>query len=452
MNFLFVSVDSLRPDYVSFIDSDSPTTPFLSTLVETSTVFTHAISPSTWTLPVHGSVFTGLYPPEHSVSDKDDALGSVDTLAERLTKEGYDTASFGGNGWLNVGDILRGFNHHHVSPPLSRHWLNMVRRGLREKDPSAVTTGISNLSKAPLDILRKNFVRNNHHDERIVQQYSEYLNGISRPFFHFIHLNGVHNPYTPHINQYREFGDRSTRDVRNAIEYQEKLIRDRPLLAAGEKTVDSEYVELIKDLYRGTIRQADNNIRTLVEMLEQKNVLDETVVVVFGDHGDHLGERNCWGHQFSVADEVIRVPLLIRDPSESLAPVRRDDVVQLNDLYPTVLGMVGAGYSCSRSYDISCEDRETAFVYYQAPESYLERIERNHDMNMTALPPRKQFAAWQDPSQRATWYPDQDEMTGDAELVDRLQDHYAALSQVGSQTSSRIDRQTEQNLRDMGYI
>lgn len=452
MNFLFVSIDSLRPDYVSFLDGDSPTTPFLSTLAETSTVFSHAISPSTWTLPVHGSVFTGLYPPEHSVSDKDDALGSVKTLAEQLTSEGYDTASFGGNGWLNVGDILRGFDHHHVSPPLSRYWVDVVRRGVREKDLSAVTTGVSNLSKAPFDILRKNFVRNNHHDRRIVQRYAEYLDGASRPFFHFVHLNDVHNPYEPHIDQYREFGDRSTHEVRKAIQYQEELIRDRPLLAAGEKAVDFEYEELIEDLYRGTIRQADENIRTLVEMLERKNVFDETVIVVFGDHGDHLGERNRWGHQFSVADDVIRIPLLIRDPTGCLAPDHRDDVVQLNDLYPTVLGMVGTNYSCSHSYDISCEDRETAFVYYQTPDSYIARVERNHDMDMTALPPTKQFAAWRNSSQRATWYPDQDETTGDASLVDTLQNHYDALSHVGSQTSSNVDRQTEQNLRDMGYI
>jgi arylsulfatase A-like enzyme len=230
------------------------------------------------------------------------------------------------------------------------------------------------------------------------------------------------------------------------------LIRDRPLLAAGEKAVDPEYKELIRDLYRGTIRQADENIGKLVEMLERKNVLDETVIVVFGDHGDHLGERNCWGHQFSVADDVIRIPLLIRDPSERLAPVRCDNAVQLNDLYPTVLGMVGAGCSRSQSYDISREDRETAFVYYQTPNSYIERIARNHDMDITALPPTRQFAAWRNPSQRATWYPDQDETTGDTALVDILQNHYASLSQVGSRTSSHVDRRTEQNLRDMGYI
>lgn len=452
MNFLFISVDSLRSDHVSFVNGDSPTTPFLSTLADTSTVFTNAISPSTWTLPVHGSIFTGLYPPEHSVTDKDDALGSTVTLAERLTDEGYDTASFGGNGWLNVGDILRGFDHHHVSPPLSRHWIKMVHRGIRQRDPSAIATGISNLSKAPFDVLRKNLVRNNHHDKRIIERYSDHLDNTSSPFFHFVHLNGVHNPYTPHIKQYKKFGRQSIFAIRNAIQHQKELNRDRPLLAADEKSFDQEYEAIIKDLYRGTIRQADANIRKLVELLEQKDHLEETVIVVFGDHGDHLGEQNRWGHQFSVADEVIRVPLLIKDPTGYLTATRRDDVVQLNDLYCTIHGMLDINCPESNSCDISKPNRDTAFVYYSTPKSYVERVQRNHGLNQKQLPPTKQFAAWRGPSDRVTWYPEQDELTDNSALMDTLTDHYAILSPVESRTSSRIDRRTEQNLRDMGYI
>ncbi|SFC75507.1 Arylsulfatase A [Halobiforma haloterrestris] len=452
MNFLFLSVDSLRPDYVSFLDGDSPTTPFLSTLAETSTVFTHAISPSTWTLPVHGSIFTGLYPPEHSVSDVDESLGPTDTLAEQLAARGYDTASFAGNGWLNVGEILRGFDHHHISPPLSRYWVDMVRRGVKERDASAVYIGLSNLGKAPLDVLREKLVRNNHHDSRIVERYSEYLDGTSEPFFHFVHLNGVHNPYAPHIDQYREFGEGSIFGVRETIQYQKELIRDRPLLAAGKKRFDNGYEEDIKDLYRGAIRQTDENVRTIVELLERKGHLEDTVIVVFGDHGDHLGEENLWGHQFTIADEVIRVPLLIRDPSDHLAPSRREDVVQLHDLYCTVLSMLGEDCPASHSYDLSCAKRDTAFAYYSVPESHLERVQRNHQLDTAELPPTKQFAAWRSPSNRATWYPEPDEATGDSDLLEDLKEHYAALDPIRNQNSAGIDRQTEENLRDMGYL
>lgn len=452
MNVLFISIDSLRSDFVPFISGESSTTPFLSTLADSSTVFTRAITPSTWTLPVHGSIFTGLYPPEHSVLDKDTALGSVETLAERLRQEGYDTTSFAGNGWLNVGDILRGFDHQHISPPLSRHWVDMISRGVRDSNLSAITKGISNLGKAPFDILRKKLIRNNGHDRRIVKQYSRYLNDTSEPFFHFVHLNGVHNPYSPHISQYRKFGDQSTSSVRNVIQYQQELIDNRPLLAAGDKSIDQNSVEIIKDLYRGEIRQVDGYVQELIQLLEQKNCLEDTVIVIFGDHGDHLGERNRWGHQFSVANEVIRVPLLIKDPSGYLTSSYRHDVVQLNDLYNTILTLLGLDYSRPHSYDLSHRSRDTAYVYYSAPESYLERINRNHDLDDIQLPPTKQFAAWRKSSYRGTWFPEQDEKIGDPDMVQAIQEHYANLEPIQSRQSSRIDSQVEQNLQDMGYI
>jgi len=54
-----------------------------------------------------------------------------------------------------------------------------------------------------------------------------------------------------------------------------------------------------------------------------------------------LGEYGLFGHSFSVADELIRVPLLIRDPTGQLKSGRRSDIVLLNDLYPTILDLVG---------------------------------------------------------------------------------------------------------------
>lgn len=452
MNFVFISVDSLRADFTPLKPDGAPTAPFLSRLSDESTVFANAVSPSTWTLPVHGSIFTGLYPPEHNVGDKGDALGETPTLAEQLASEGYDTASFAGNGWLNVGDILRGFNHHHISPPLSRHWIETSTRGVKEGDLSAATSGMRNLSRIPAKLLRRFLIRNNKHDQRIIRKYTKYLRRVSRPFFHFIHLNGVHNPYTPHIKHYREFGEDSILGVRNTVKYQKKLIRDRPLLATGQKTIDHDYIDEIHNLYCGAIHQADRNIQKIVELLEESGHLEDTVIIVFGDHGDHLGEKNLWGHQFSVANEVICVPLILKDPSGNITASRRDDVVQLNDLYCTVLSMIDAKLPDLHSYNISSPKRDAAFVYYSTPESYIERIQRNHDLDTDQLPPKEQFAAWCEPKKRATWYPKLDKFTGDSDLVDTLKEHCSSLVNIDGKKTSSLNKETEQNLRDMGYI
>jgi len=108
-NVVCVSVDSLRADFCSFDDGDARTTPFLRSVTPEATVFESAISPSIWTLPVHTSVFTGLYPPEHGVTSEGRVLGDHPTFAELLAEEGYSTAAFFQNSWLRLSGTLRGF-------------------------------------------------------------------------------------------------------------------------------------------------------------------------------------------------------------------------------------------------------------------------------------------------------------------------------------------------------
>lgn len=451
MNVLCISIDSLRPDYTSFSGELEGTTPFLSELSET-TVFNNAVSPSTWTLQVHGSIFTGLYPPAHNVHDKGDALGLTETFAEKLSVEGYDTISVGGNGWLNAGDILRGFDHHHISPPRSRYWFETMYDGLTNRELSKFQRSIMNIAKAPGDILRDFTIRDNHHDRRILDKYINYLDQTSEPFCHFIHLNGVHNPYTPHMNHYKEFGDASYIKLKRNIKYQQNLLEYRHKLRRKETEFDRAYLPEIRNLYKGTIHQTDQNIRDLMSEMERRGYLDNTIVIIFGDHGDHIGEENHWGHQFSVADEVIRVPLIIRDPNETFHRPYRNDVVQLNDLYPTILDVCDVSHSISNSINLSQSRRKTAFTYYTTPESYINRIKRKHGCTVSELPPTQQFAAWRDQSTRATWYPNEDESTGNTELIERLKEHYSTLEPIDNRGVSEIDKETEQNLRDMGYI
>jgi arylsulfatase A-like enzyme len=53
-------------------------------------------------------------------------------------------------------------------------------------------------------------------------------------------------------------------------------------------------------------------------------------VIFFGDHGDHLGHNGHFGHQFSVDDRLLRVPLLVYDPTSTLQVGRSGDIVNLN--------------------------------------------------------------------------------------------------------------------------
>lgn len=89
--------------------------------------------------------------------------------------------------------------------------------------------------------------------------------------------------------------------------------------------------------YVGEIAFADAQIGRLLEVLKRRGLLDRTIVVVAGDHGESLGERSERDHGVFIYENVLRVPLMIRAPS--LAPFRVGEVVRLTDVMPTVLNL-----------------------------------------------------------------------------------------------------------------
>jgi arylsulfatase A-like enzyme len=90
--------------------------------------------------------------------------------------------------------------------------------------------------------------------------------------------------------------------------------------------------------YVGEIAFADSQIGRLLDALDQRALLDRTIVIVAGDHGESLGERGERDHGVFIYENVLRVPLIVRGPA--LAPFRVGEVVRLTDVMPTVLDLL----------------------------------------------------------------------------------------------------------------
>jgi arylsulfatase A-like enzyme len=93
------------------------------------------------------------------------------------------------------------------------------------------------------------------------------------------------------------------------------------------------------DPYVGEIAHADFHVGRLLDALDRQGVLDKTIVIVAGDHGESLGEHGERDHGIFLYESVLRVPLIIRAPS--VEPRRVGSVVRLIDVMPTVLGLLG---------------------------------------------------------------------------------------------------------------
>jgi arylsulfatase A-like enzyme len=335
-NVLFVVMDTVRKDHLTPYGYDRPTTPGLETFAEEATVFEQAVAPAPWTLPVHASMFTGMYPSQHGADQENPYLEGVTTLAESLSAAGYDTACYSSNAWITpYTHLTDGFDHQDnffevmpgdlLSGPLARAWKllndNESLRAVADKLVSLGNTAHEYLaggegadSKTPA----------------VVDQTKAFVENADDDFFAFINLMDAHLPYHPPEEFAEEFapGVDSTAVCQNSKEYN-----------SGARDIDDEEWESIRGLYDAEIAHIDAELTRLFDWLKATDRWDDTMVIVAADHGELHGEHDLYGHEFCIYDPLVNVPLMVKHPA--LDADRRDDQVELVDLYHTVLDATG---------------------------------------------------------------------------------------------------------------
>lgn len=436
-NVVCISLDSVRADDVSIGPGEElQTTPNLAELSTDGTVYERAISPSTWTLPVHASLLTGLYPPEHGLVARDRGLGDHPTLGELFSAAGYETHAFSYNGWLLVGDVLRGFDRD------ERDW--DPDRRFRD---ALSALGIEQQVYATSEVLLRP-----QRDEAIVDRACEYVRNTSEPFFALIHLNDAHSRYLPPRSIQDRFTDAGRLKLLWNMLYEQRRVRTNvEQYWAGNRSVDPDTTELMRALYRACLYQVDSLVGDVLAALSAADRTDDTIVAVFADHGDNFGEDGQYGHHFSVSDAVIRIPFVVSDPTGSIEPGATDALAQPNDLYPTLCGLCGIEAPETHSVDLARDRRDCAFSYHVLPEGchvdrFLERLDDGE------RPHRKQFVAWKGPDRRGVWYPADDTYVGEESLRSELADHLAALDAGEVFEGGDIEDSVVENLRRLGYL
>ncbi len=112
--------------------------------------------------------------------------------------------------------------------------------------------------------------------------------------------------------------------------YRMDFDKTRPLAAVDQLTA--------KRAYLACVRYVDRQIGRVLESLDELGLADNTMVVIWGDHGWHLGESAIWG-KHSPFDRSLRSVLMIRAPQVSLAGYQCHELVESVDLYPTLLDL-----------------------------------------------------------------------------------------------------------------
>ncbi|MFG0291167.1 MAG: sulfatase [Rhodopirellula sp. JB044] len=98
---------------------------------------------------------------------------------------------------------------------------------------------------------------------------------------------------------------------------------------------DSEFAIQVRKHYAACVTYADRNVGAVLAELDRLGLRDSTVVVLWGDHGWHLGEHAIWG-KHALYEDALRSPLIIRAPGQVGEGVNVDAVVESIDIFPTL--------------------------------------------------------------------------------------------------------------------
>jgi arylsulfatase A-like enzyme len=158
-----------------------------------------------------------------------------------------------------------------------------------------------------------------------------------KPFFLFLRHMDPHAPYLPPAPFERMFYHGDECDPANKS--MEPVMNFKPFcdfFAAWMPPGISDKDYIIAQ-YDGAIAYMDACIQTIFQALETHGILDETIVVINGDHGETLYEHECWFDHHGTYDNVLHVPLIIRYPGKVPSNTRVSAFNQHKDLVPTIL-------------------------------------------------------------------------------------------------------------------
>jgi arylsulfatase A-like enzyme len=335
--------DTARADRLSLYGHSRPTTPRLDAWATRARVFDNALSPAGYTLAAHGSLFTGLLPSEHCAHNGSPRLDDRHTtLAEQLTDAGYRSYLYSANPQITASpsrNFAQGFEvtEHPWSPAYRQQALALVEAKLPEEDRSSeLPEQLEAARHGDGPITPWNIKAAGELAGRALLDWIE--SGESeRPWFAFLNYMEAHRPTIP---------PRSYRELMMSDEEVERSYRvDRSFLSSWEysfqlRDYTPEELELTRATYDATLRELDDLFGELLVALEAGGHLEDTVVILTSDHGDHLGEQHMLGHQYSVYQPLLRVPLVLYAPER--ADAGRDPRPVMNyDAFPTVLELAG---------------------------------------------------------------------------------------------------------------
>ena len=296
-DIILISIDCLRADHLSAYGYARKTSPHLDAFAQEATLFETTIAASSYTLPTHAAMLTGLPPSLHGAILGRAIAPSVPYAPESLARSGYRTTGIVAAPFLSQSyGFHRGFHTYRA-------------------------TG----GRAALII------------DQAIELFDE---GRGQPQFFFLHLFDLHWPYSPPEAFRTRFGERPD-DITELLQH---------VLKRGPPTGRFQ-VEQATALYDAELAYVDEQLQRFFDALKSSGVWGRSLIIVTADHGEAFYEHENWDHgrqwrheKPGLYEEIVHVPLIVKwpgeRPSERIARKIPNHVSQM-DISPTILEAAG---------------------------------------------------------------------------------------------------------------
>lgn len=343
-NILFILIDALRAGALSCYSKTGPQTPCIDHLAEEGVLFSDAFSCTNVTEPSLTSIFSGLYPSQHGIrnqgplvtrEEESEYARRIRFLPEALNKIGYRTMAVD---WLGRWH-RRGYEVYADALNRNISFSKKIAKALTERlDLRSILNRVSIMNK----LWSSGFFGKGlelYDGEGVINRVINLLDSRQQdsPFFIFMHLWDLHAPYTPpgRLVDLHEAPKQLMTDIL------EKIPNPSWNQFMRSWTKNYKFAEEVVALYYGEVRYSDEQVGRLWYALQERHLLDNTLVVLTSDHGESLLEHGIFCDHHGLYDVSVHVPLLMYYPPILPRGCRVSGLVQHVDLLPTILEIIG---------------------------------------------------------------------------------------------------------------
>ncbi|MGP8078095.1 MAG: sulfatase-like hydrolase/transferase [Thermoplasmata archaeon] len=364
-DILLIVLDCVRSDLFNAEVARAEAMPFLHSMRSQVLEFPGTVSPASWTIPGHASLFTGLYPWDHGAHFR---LGPIltpgpETLGEFLQKEGYATSLYSANAYVQVSTgLTRGFDE-----ALWGSARELFLRFLSIQNPSCPNLGgpalaflPSSPDKAPPSPLRDFALKAlswtpsvwdgmNRVGGKVLGTYDRDMQSVSpwieakldkwlarqrtdQPVFSFVNLFEAHAPYLAEAGL--------PVGLARWLSYA-TFAQDHARWVTEQWKPSPREVEILRTAYIKSLHVLDRRVKQVVERFRAHRDWENTLFVLTSDHGHAFLEQEILYHRFRVDEPISRIPLWVRPPGGKMTGVRSDEWASLIDVPRTIAHMLG---------------------------------------------------------------------------------------------------------------